>query len=539
MKSQHPGESLSLWIDTITLSSSPTLQENKSFDVCVVGGGIAGVATALDLINEGMSVCIVEDCEIGSGQTGRTSAHFTSILDERYFELEKYHGKKGIQLIAESHRAALNKIESNVLNEKIECDFEKVKAYLFEPEDKALSSLDQEFETCKAIGFTDIRKLEKAPLPFRTGPCLEFSDQLQLHPLKYLKALCDLFLKKGGEIFTQTHIKSIKGGTLCEIKTRDDYVITAKYAVVATNSPINDVVAIHTKQAPYRTYVIAAKIPKDEAPLGLFWDTEDPYHYVRQARDENDETLLLVGGEDHKTGQNDKPEEAYSRLEKWMRDRFPFTQEIAYRWSGQVMEPMDGIAFMGKNPMDSENVFVITGHSGNGLTYSTIAGMLITDLIMKRKNPWEAVYSPSRITLRAAGEFIKENANVAAQYTDWFTGKQFEELEKLGLNEGIVVGSGLEKIAAYRNETGALRFQSAACPHLGCVVSWNNTEKSWDCPCHGSRFDCRGKVLEGPAVSNLREINLVDDYPNDEILVGKIDRPPLRHGIAPLEPLLP
>ena len=293
---------------------------------------------------------------------------------------------------------------------------------------------------------------------------------------------------------------------------------------MATNTPINDMFAIHTKQAPYRSYVMAFKIPKDSIKKAFYWDTLDPYHYIRVESGKLFD-LLIVGGEDHKTGQEDNPDLCYEKLEKWVRERFPIAGEIASRWSGQVMEPVDGLAFLGRNPMDEDNVYVITGDSGHGITHSTIGAMIITDQIMERKNPWEKLYNPSRITLRAAGTYIQENANVAAQYSEWLGIKNRPHLNELTKNEGVVFRDGTSMVAAYKNDQGHLEFMSAVCPHLAGIVKWNTAEKSWDCPCHGSRFDCHGKIMEGPAFEDLEKMDFLEEEKieerNDHILHDK------------------
>jgi Rieske Fe-S protein len=297
------------------------------------------------------------------------------------------------------------------------------------------------------------------------------------------------------------------------------FEVKADHIVVATNSPINDIVTMHTKQFAYRTYVIAAKIPKGSLPPALWWDTGDqestwitkPYHYVRTQRYDETHDLLICGGEDHKTGQagkeNISEEDRYNLLEFWARKHFPSMEEIVYRWSGQVMEPLDSLAFIGRNP-GNENVYIVTGDSGNGMTHGTIAGMLISDLIMGYNNPWEDIYDPSRVTLKVTGDFLKEAGNMAAQYLDFLTPGDMSSIEDLNNDDGAVMRSGIRKVAVYKDEQGQVHAFSASCPHLGCNVRWNADEKSFDCPCHGSRFSCTGKVLNGPALSDLKPIDI-------------------------------
>lgn len=508
MSIYRPGESQSLWSELNINSRFSRLRKNIQVDVCVIGGGIAGLTTAYLLAKEGKSVCVLESNEIGSGQSGRTTAHFMTALDDRYFEIQKVHGDLGARLAAQSHSAAVEKVAQIVKTENFSCDFERVDGFLFALDDPRYDILDEELEAVVLAGLRDVEMVEKSPLDFfDLGTCLKFPRQIQLHPQKYLHCLAQSILAHGGQIYTQTTVSKVNGGPKASVETSTIQTVKCNNIVVATNTSMNDIFAIHTKQAAYRTYVLAFRIPKAAVPKALFWDTLNPYHYLRIEDHDPFHDLLIVGGEDHKTGQEDHPEKNYERLEDWTRARFPFAQEIAYQWSGQIMESVDGLAFLGHNPMDRNNVYVITGDSGNGMTHATIGGLLITDQIMGRNNPWEELYNPSRISLKALPRFLKENANAIAQYKDWFAEKPMPSFDELPAGEGVVFREELSMLAAYKDESGGIQLLSAACPHLGGVVHWNNTEKSWDCPCHGSRFDCYGKVIAGPADKNL---DLVD-----------------------------
>ncbi|MCI0463179.1 MAG: FAD-dependent oxidoreductase [Gemmataceae bacterium] len=278
---------------------------------------------------------------------------------------------------------------------------------------------------------------------------------------------------------------------------------------MATNSPINDRVAIHTKQAPYLTYAIGARVPQGSVTRALYWDTLEYYHYVRLQPLSDDQDILIIGGEDHKAGQVHDQKERHGRLEAWARERFPMIGPIEHRWSGTVMETTDGLAFIGRNPLDAHNVYIATGDSGMGMTHGTIAGMLLTDLILGRQNPWSRIYSPSRKPIKGIAwkEFLVENFNVAKQYArDWASGGEVSSAEQIPPGEGAVIRHGLHKVAVYRDEQGVAHERSAVCTHLGCIVHWNGAEKTWDCPCHGSRFDAQGEVLNGPANTALAEV---------------------------------
>jgi glycine/D-amino acid oxidase-like deaminating enzyme/nitrite reductase/ring-hydroxylating ferredoxin subunit len=508
METQTDGKTTSLWAATVQMPACPQLNENLDVDVCVVGAGLGGLTAAYLLQKEGKKVCVLEALEIGGGQTGRTTAHFVTALDDRYFDLEKYHGQEGARLAAESHQASLEKVEAIVRSEKIDCDFKRVDGYLFRSPESESDVLEKELEAAHRCGLKDLHIKEvTTPNAFMKGKALCFPNQIQLHPLKYLKALAEIFLRGGGKIYTQTHASKIVGGSEASVTTDQKFKVTARSIIVATNSPVNDMFAIHTKQAPYRSYVLGFKVSKGTVDTALYWDTQDPYHYVRLHDGDSASDILIVGGEDHKTGQEEHPEKCFQNLETWTRKVFPASGEIVYKWSGQVMEPVDGLGYLGHNPLDKNNVYIITGDSGNGMTHCTIGGMLITDQIMKRPNAWEKLYHPSRISPRASAEFMKENANVAAQYADWFKplGKK-DDLASLKSGEGCVIRDGVSVIAASKSQSGEIQQVSAVCTHLGGIVHWNSVEKSWDCPCHGSRFATDGKVIEGPAITGLAKI---------------------------------
>jgi glycine/D-amino acid oxidase-like deaminating enzyme/nitrite reductase/ring-hydroxylating ferredoxin subunit len=478
------------------------LRENVHVQVCVVGGGIAGLTTAYLLARAGKSVAVLDDGPLGGGMTQMTSAHLTNMMDDRYFELERLHGSVGARLAAESHTAAIERIEAIGREEGIDCDFARVDGYLFLAEGDKPETLDKELEAAQRAGLGGVAKIARAPYTsFDTGPCLHFPRQGQFHPIKYLAGLAGALQRHGGRVYTDSHADDIEGGTPALVHV-GRHIVTADAVVVATNAPVNDRVAIHTKQAPYMTYVIGARIPRGAVPGVLSWDTGDPYHYIRVAS-AGEADILIVGGEDHKSGQADDTEERHARLEAWTRARFPMVQDIAFRWGGQIMETVDYLAFTGRNPMDKNNVFIHTGDSGMGLTHGTIAGMLLCDLILGRKNPWAGLYDPSRKTVGAAREYTAENLNVARQYADWLTGGEVKSADEIANGSGAVMRRGLHKIAVYRDAEGTLHECSAACPHLGCIVHWNRSEGTWDCPCHGSRFDCRGKVINGPANRDL------------------------------------
>ena len=500
------GKNISYWIDSAPGKKFSTLDKNLSCEVVVVGAGIAGLTTAYLLSKAGRNVIVIEDGHIGSGETGRTTAHLVNALDDRFYDLEEYFGMEGAQLALESHSAAVDRIEEIVKEERIRCDFKRLDGYLFLHPTDTIDSLHEDLKAAQEAGLHGIRMIDRAPVePFNTGPCLQYPNQAQFHPMKYLNALADRITKYGGMIFTGTHASDFHSDG---IETASGYRVTSQHIVVTTNTPVNDRVMMHTKQAPYRTYVVALRIPGNAVPHMLLWDTGDqnyrhyPYHYVRFQKMDDQNDLIIVGGEDHKTGQAEDGNERFDNLVEWTRERFPSSGEVLYRWSGQVMEPVDSLAFIGRNPGD-ENVYICTGDSGNGMTHGTIAGMLISDLIRKIHNPWEKVYDPSRKSLKTANDFLAEQANVMKQYTDWVQKGDIDSIEKLSPGEGGVIKHGLKPIAVFRDESGQVYASSAVCVHMGCIVHWNAEEKTFDCPCHGSRYTFDGKVVNGPANKGL------------------------------------
>ena len=493
------------------MPATEKLLDNITCDVCVVGAGLAGLTTAYLLAKEGKRVVVLEAKQIGGGETSRTTAHLSNALDDRYSHLIKLFGKDGARLACQSHARAIDKIEEIAREENINCEFVRVDGYLFANNRQQEEQLMQELEAVQQIGWPEVVLRKHSPVETLTAlPCLHFPNQGHFHVLKYLSGLSQAIQDRGGRIYTETKVVDFKTGPVNTIKAEDGHAVSANHLVVATNTPINDKLTMHTKQAPYRTYAIAAQVPKGSVPDALYWDMDDPYHYVRlmkgKAGEEDtgsDVDLLIVGGEDHKTGQDQHLTKHFHELENWTRLKFPMAGEVRYRWSGQVFEPIDGLAFIGRNPGDADNVYIATGDSGHGMTHATIAGMLITDLIMGRRNEWAKLYDPARTNMGAAGEFLKENLNVAAQFKDYVTPGEVDDPMQVMPGTGSIMRKGTSKIAVYCDQDGVRHQCSAVCTHMGCVVSWNNVESSWDCPCHGSRFDPYGKVITGPAIKDL------------------------------------
>lgn len=492
-----------LWTSHSSLPIYQPLSEDLQVDVAIVGGGITGLTCAYNLSKNGLSVAVIDDGAIAGGETSRTTAHLTNVLDDRYGHLEELFGKEGSKLAAESHRAAIDFIEKVSKENAISCHFQRLDAYLFNPPGVAIDNLEREYDAATRAGL-NVEMVHRAPFEsFNTKHCLKISNQAEFTPIEYIKGLCKLIQKQDGKIFTKTHVdKFEEEKSFCKLVTDQGYTVKAKNVIIATNSAVNNRFFPHLKQASYRTYAMAGAVPKNYIPLGLYYDTPDPYHYLRIIQRQDDD-LLIVGGEDHRVGECKEPHKLFDEIEKWTRHRFPEFGQIEIKWSGQIIEPVDSLAFIGRSKENS-NVYIATGDSGNGLTHGTIAGILLNDLILGRSNPWEKLYDPHRITLKALPDFCEENLNTMIQYSDWVTPGEAESVKELPRGSGAIVRDGIKKVAVYKDEEGNIHQFCATCPHLKAIVRWNEVEKTWDCPAHGSRYTCDGKVINGPSNCNLK-----------------------------------
>lgn len=493
----------SVWSTDDPVRAAAPLAGNTRYDVCVIGGGIAGLTTAYLLASEGKSVVVLDaKPAVAGGETEYTTAHLAWVLDDRFARVASIRGDEAAKLAAKSHRSAIDLIEEIVRREGIACDFKRLDGYLF-PGSDGPEAVRDEMLALTRLGLM-FERVDRVPFPAgAVGPALRFPDNGQFHPLKYLGDIAGLIRKKGGVIHTDTQVVKVENGSPCVAHTKSGHTVTADAIVIATGSPFDAGLTLHFKLAAYNTYAIALEVPPGYVPPGLFWDTEDPYHYVRTAHGTGTE-YLIVGGEDHKTGQAQDQKERWAALEAWTRARFPDAGPVRHHWSGQVFETPDGLGRIGLAPGWRDNLYVITGDSGTGMTHGTLGARLVADLILGRTNPFAGLYSPSRWMPGALKTLIEENANLAAQYTDWLTGSEVASAADIPKGHGAVVRDGLSKTAVYKDDKGQVHEMTAVCPHLGGIVQWNPGEKTWDCPCHGSRFSCTGEVQHGTAVEGLK-----------------------------------
>lgn len=504
------GRTTSIWMEEVRPDDLEPLEGALDADLCVVGGGIAGLSTAYLAARDGLSVVLLDDGALGGGQTKRTTAHLASAIDDRFAEVERIHGVEGSRAAAASHAAAIDSIERIASEEGIDCGFSRVDGFLCLHEGGSPAEIETELAAARRAGVVDVERLRAVPgVTALGGPCLRFPRQGQFEPLRYLAGLAAAAERLGVRL---------RRGHVGEIRARKDGMlhvavaslarVAARFAVVATNSPIHERVAIHTKQAPYRSYVIALAIPRGAVPTALYWDTADPYHYVRvhTPAAESPHELLIVGGEDRRIAPMSDADALarYSALEDWARRHFPAAGALTHRWSGQVLETVDGLGFIGPTPSGPSNLMMVSGDSGMGLTHGALAGILLADRMAGRDNPWARFYDPSRKPVAAASTYLRENFEGTLGYADWLRPGDGDP-RALDRDAGGVFGWGPHKRAVYRDLDGKLHVRSALCPHLGGVVGWNDAEKTWDCPCHGSRFDRFGRVVQGPANADLDE----------------------------------
>lgn len=491
----------SLWRAATTIPAHSRLAGDQEADVLVVGAGISGLTAALLLQRAGRKVLLIESRRIGAGETGNTTAHLTELVDARYHSLESKFGRAGARAVAESSRAAIDRLEAFARETGGSCEFSRVPAYLYAETRKQRKQLEREFESLQRVG-TDVGWADTLPLPIATLGAIRIERQAQFQPLEYLRAMTKLFLAAGGRLCEETSLLGVKDGEPCRVTTSGG-VVRAREVLVLTNSPVSSRVVLHTKIAAYRTYAVAGKL-EGQFPAGLLWDLQEPYHYTR-LQESRAGRFLIVGGEDHKTGKKSDTADCFRKLEQYARNQFGLAQ-IQFRWSGQVIEPVDGLPFIGKSP-GAHHVYVGTGFSGTGMSFGTLSAMILSDLVLARPNPWARLYDPTRLKpLAQAREYLAENVDFPSHIVrDRVARGEVESAEQVPCGEGRLVRSGTKVLAVSRDAAGGLHSRSATCPHLGCHVHWNNSEQSWDCPCHGSRFTADGAVENGPATKELSE----------------------------------
>jgi glycine/D-amino acid oxidase-like deaminating enzyme/nitrite reductase/ring-hydroxylating ferredoxin subunit len=509
MENPFDRRSQSLWMDIDVAPDARPLQGNQACDVVVIGSGIAGISTAYELAIAGRRVMVVDRGKIAGGVTARTSAHLAPLCDDLTSAMIGLRGEQTSRLFYESQAAAVDRIEDIQKRQQIDCDFRRLDGYLFQALNTDSKIIDDELDAVRKVG-APVHRLVGVPFEHcENQHVLRYPRQGTFHPLKYLRGLAAIIESRGSVFYAGTIVQQIEerdGGVRI---TTSGGILTAKAVVVASNSPIVDRFALHSKMAPYRTYAMAFSIRRGAIPDALYWDTLDPYHYVRLQPGENRTDTLIVGGADHKSGEADDAEQRFEALEAWTRNLIPAAKEVTHRWSGQVLDTIDYAGFIGRNP-GNQSIYVHTGDSGQGITHGVVGAMINSALILGGDPKWAEVYDPSRKTPSGIGNFLRENVTAVKNFAEYLAPGELPSVNDLRPGHGAVVRQGLTKVAAYRDNSKQLYTHSAACTHLGCHLHWNSFETCWDCPCHGSQFAADGAVLNAPAISPLAETELQD-----------------------------
>ena len=501
-----PGRDASLWLDTTERTDYPALDGDRRVETAVVGGGIAGVTAAVRCAEAGREVALLESGRVVEGVTGRTTAKVTAQHGLIYDDLREKHGQQTARRYADANAAAVEEVAARVDAHDVDCDFERTPAYTYgENTEDGRRKTEREADVAAGLGLP-AEYVEDPPAPVEAPGAVKFEEQAQFHPRKYLLELVAEIPGDGSAVYEQTKVTDVEDGTPCRVETERG-TVTAENVVVATHFPLDDPALYFARTYPKRSYVLAVRLA-EEPPSGMFYRDAEPYFSVRP-HPTAEGPVVLVGGQNHKTGQGGSTADRYRRLEAQARGHFD-VESVEYRWSTQDYVSVDRIPMIGRLGPLTDNVFVATGFGGWGMTNGTAAGMLLADLAQgetdSETREWADAFDPTRFTPEASGkEFVTENTNVGAAFVGDWTKAALGRETQLAPGEGEVVRRGDDLLAVARDADGDLHVRSAVCPHMKCLVRWNDGELTWDCPCHGSRFAVDGDVLDGPAVSELPE----------------------------------
>jgi glycine/D-amino acid oxidase-like deaminating enzyme/nitrite reductase/ring-hydroxylating ferredoxin subunit len=505
---QRDGANISLWQSNVAdYTSKPAGAAETTYDVVIAGAGITGITTALLLQKQGKKCLVADAHSLCFGTTGGTTAHINSFLDTTYDQIESDFSKEAAQLISKATNSSRELFKKHVEEYSIDCGFEEKDGYVYAQTQEQVDELDKMFEASKRAG-ADIAYTQEIPVSVEFKKAVVYRHQAQFHPTRYVQALAKAFEEGGGVILQNCAVDTFEKEDGFLTITTGNGTIKAAALIWATHIPpgIN---LLHFRNAPYRSYAIAVKL-NGEYPNDLSYDMYDPYHYYR-TQDVDGQKYFIVGGEDHKTAHEENTEACFNDLIAHTKKYFD-VEEVSHKWSSQYFEPSDGLAYIGHLPGNPDNVFVATGYGGNGITYSHIAAQVLTDLITKGDSEYKDLFSPSRIKpIAGFAAFMQENADVVKEFVvKRFSSEKITGLSELAHGEGKVVKFEGETVALYKDEKGKVHALNPVCTHAKCIVGWNSSEKTWDCPCHGARYNVDGEVLTGPARKELQKIELSD-----------------------------
>ena len=490
----------SLWLAGAPPTGYPALEDDAEFDVAVIGGGIAGVSAALLLKRDGLRVAVLERGVVCGGASGFTTAKVSALQATKLSEIDDLHGPDGAAAYAAASLAAVARIDELVREEGLDCGWERVAAYTYAADEEQVDAVVHEAHLALAAGL-DVQLTTAVPLPFGVAQAVCLPDQGQLDPVRYVRGLAAAVDGDGSRVFESTAVATVEEGSPCRVRTHDGPTVTARDVIVATNYPLLDRGLFFTRMEATRSYLVAARV-RGGAPDGMLITAGEPSRSLRSYRD-GDDTWLLVGGEGHMTGSDGAQPARFAALERFAREHFDVI-DIPYRWSTQDGMPTDKLPYVGPYTLASSHLFVAAGFQKWGMTSGTLAAGVLADRIAGRDNPYAAVFDPNRATVRSAPAVAKAQLWVARHFVgDRLSPAQAGSAADVPAGEARVVRSGLGKIGVYRDEDGIAHGVSLRCTHLGCLVHFNAAERSWDCPCHGSRFDVDGSVLAGPASAPL------------------------------------
>jgi len=506
--SERDSKTKSLWQELpLGWQTTNAAVEDAVYDALIVGGGITGLTTAVLLQKAGKKCILAEGKNLGYGTTGGTTAHINTFFDASYKDIEKDFGEEAAKLIAAAGMETLSMIKNLIDTYSIDCDFEYKDAYLYAENDREVKDLTEILASSRKAGINAVEIREnKVPVPFELS--VLYTEQGQFHPLKYIYQLAAVFVKAGGIILENTFIRKTEFKDGVHLAESDRVTLKAFNLVYATHLPpgIN---LVDFRCAPYRSYVLAIKLKNEDYPDALVYDMQEPYHYFR-THEINGEKYLLLGGEDHKTGHDD-PEKAFENLISYAK-KYYHVASIAYQWSAQFYVSADGLPYIGLLPGGDDQVYIATGYNGNGMTFGSLAGKMISDQILGITNPYAELLNPSRIKpIAGFEEFVSENADVAYHFiADRLSASAIESFQEVMPGTGQIVKYKDEKLAIYKDMDGVVTALNPVCTHAKCIVNFNPVEKSWDCPCHGGRYSISGEVLTGPPRKNLHRIPISD-----------------------------